>query len=130
MELAGARPEEPRIRVMGKKARFVEAKVTRVMGPDLFEAEVDLEFDITVLKRLKLAGVDSQHLRELPEAERLKATEFLRGRIEGQEVLIRPLRKGEHYYARVFYGPEESDILEEMIRSGLLRRFERNGDDS
>ncbi len=115
---------------MGKRSRSVEAKVTRVMGPDLFESEVDLEFDITVLKRLKLAGVDSQHLRESSDADRLKATEFLRNRIEGQTVLIRPLRKGEHYYARVLYGPEESDILEEMIRSGLLSRFERNGDDS
>ena len=115
---------------MGKRSRSVEAKVTRVMGPDLFESEVDLEFDITVLKRLKLAGVDSQHLRESSDADRLKATEFLRNRIEGQTVRIRPLRKGEHYYARVLYGPEESDILEEMIRSGLLSRFERNGDDS
>ena len=115
---------------MGKKQRSVEAKVTRVMGPDLFEAEVDLEFDITVLKRLKLAGVDSQHLRALSELDQSKATEFLRGRIEGQAVLIRPLRKGEHYYAKVLYGPEESDILEEMVRSGLLRRFERNGDES
>ena len=114
---------------MGKNSRSVEAKVTRVMGPDLFEAEVDLEFDITVLKRLKLAGVDSQQLRDSSEADRLKATEFLRNRIEGQTVLIRPLRKGEHYYARVLYGPEESDLLEEMIRSGLLSRFERNGDD-
>ena len=115
---------------MGKNHRSVEGKVTRVMGPDLFEAEVDLEFDITVLKRLKLAGVDSQHLRALPETEQAKATEFLRGRIEGQTVLIRPLRKGEHYYAKVLYGPEESDILDEMVRSGMLRRFERNGDDS
>jgi hypothetical protein len=114
---------------MGKRPRSIGAKVTRVMGPDLFEAEVDLEFDITVLKRLKLAGVDSQHLRESSETDRIKATEFLRGRIEGQTVLIRPLRKGEHFYARVFYGPEESDILEEMARFGLLRRFERNGDD-
>lgn len=115
---------------MGGRVRSVEAKVTRVMGPDLFEASIDLEFDISVLKRLKLAGVDSQHLRELSEEDQRKATEFLRQRIEGQMVLLRPLRKGEHYYARVLYGPEESDILDEMVRSGFLRRFERNGDDS
>ena len=112
---------------MGSKPRLVEATVTRVMGPDLFEASVDLEFDITVLKRLKLAGVDSQHLRELSEADQQRATDFLRGRIEGQVVLIRPLRKGEHFYARVMYGPEESDVFDEMVRSGMLRRFERNG---
>ena len=114
---------------MGSKTRIVEAKITRVMGPDLFEAVVDLEFDITVTKRLKLSGVDSQHLRSLPEADQLKATEFLRNRIEGETVILRPVRKGEHYYARVFYGVEESDILEEMVRSGMLRKFERNGDE-
>ena len=115
---------------MASRSRVVEAEVTRVMGPDLFEAKVDLEFDITVTKRLKLAGVDSQHLRSLSDEAQTKATDFLRCRIENQRVVIRPLRKGEHYYARVFYGPEESDILEEMVRSGLLRRFERNGGDA
>lgn len=114
---------------MANKPRLVEATVKRVMGPDLFEAEVDLEFDIRVTKRLKLAGVDSQHLRSLPDADVQKATEFLRGRIEEQTVLIRPIRKGEHFYARVMYGPEESDVLDEMVRSGLLRKFDRNGDD-
>lgn len=114
---------------MANRLRVVEAEVTRVMGPDLFEARVDLEFDITVTKRLKLSGVDSQHLRSLSDEVQTRATDFLRSRIEGQRIVIKPLRKGEHFYARVFYGPEESDILEEMVRSGLLRRFERNGGD-
>lgn len=115
---------------MIKKPRLVEAEVTRVMGPDMFEAKVDLEFDISVLKRLKLAGVDSQHLRGLSEEEQRRATEFLRSRIEGETVLIRPLRKGEHFYASVRYGTEEADVLDEMARSGLLRKFRNgNGDD-
>lgn len=114
---------------MGGKPRTVTGEVTRVMGPDLFEARVDLEFDITVTKRLKLAGVDSQHVRTMSGEDQTRATEFLRGRIEGKTVTLRPLRKGEHFYARVYYGPEESDILEEMVRSGMLKKFERNGDD-
>lgn len=115
--------------MMVSKSRAVEAEVTRVMGPDLFEARVDLEFDITVTKRMKLGGVDSQHLKAMSDEAQAKATDFLRQRIEGQTVMIRPLRKGEHYYARVYYGPEESDILDEMVRLGLLQKFERNGDD-
>ena len=113
---------------MSTKPRLVEADVTRVMGPDLFEAKIDLEFDIQTTRRLKLSGVDSQHLRALSPGDVQRATEFLRSRIEGQKVLIRPVRKGEHFYARVYYGPEESDVLEEMVTSGLLRKFERNGD--
>lgn len=112
---------------MSTKPRLVEAEVTRVMGPDLFEAKIDLEFDIHTTRRLKLAGVDSQHLRSLSPGDVQKVTEFLRSRIEGQRVLIRPIRKGEHFYAMVLYGPEESNVLDEMIMSGLLRRFERNG---
>lgn len=114
---------------MSTKPRLVEADVTRVMGPDLFEARIDLEFDIQVTRRLKLASVDSQHLRSMSPADVQRATEFLRSRIEGQRVLLRPMRKGEHFYARVFYGPEESDVLDEMITSGLLRRFERASED-
>jgi hypothetical protein len=113
--------------MMTTKPRLVEATVTRVMGPDLFEAKVDLGFDIETTRRLKLAGVDSQHLRSLGQDDVQKATEFLRTRIEGQVVLIRPIRKGEHFYARVYYGPEESDLIDEMVLSGFLRRFDRNG---
>lgn len=115
---------------MGNKPRLVEGSVTRVMGPDLFEAKVDLGFDIETTRRLKLAGIDSHHLRSLGQEEIQKATEFLRSRIEGQVVLIRPIRKGEHFYARVYYGPEESDLIDEMVMSGLVCRFERNGDDA
>lgn len=109
------------------KARLVEATVKRVMGPDLFEAEVDLDFDVKITRRLKLAGVDSMHLRTLLPNDSQRAAEFLRGRIEGQQVTIKTLRKGEHFYARVFYGPEESDVLDEMVKLGLLRKFDRNG---
>lgn len=109
---------------MGNKTRSMEAKITRVMGPDIFEAEVDLGFDIKITKRLKLAGVNSHHLRKMSEADKAKATEFLRNRIEGQTVIIKPQRKGEYFYAEVFYGPEESNILKEMVGSGLLRRFD------
>ena len=115
--------------MMGSKVRIVEAKITRVMGPDLFEAEVDLEFDIKVTKRLKLAGVDTPYLRCMSAEDQTRATEFLRDRIEGKMVTLRPMRKGEHFYASVFYGAEESDVFEEMVRSGLLHRFERNGYD-
>jgi endonuclease YncB( thermonuclease family) len=111
---------------MSIKPRAVEATVNRVLGPDMFEADVDLEFDIRTIRRLKLAGVDSNHLRSLEPDALEEATKFLRNRIEGRTVMLRPIRKGEHYYARVCYGPEERDVLEEMITHGLLRRFERS----
>ncbi len=105
------------------------ANVTRVMGPDMFESEIDLGFDVTITRRLKLAGVDSEHVRSLSQDDAQKAMEFLRSRVEGQSVVLRPSRKGEHFYTRVLYGSEESDILEEMTTLGLLKRFERNSND-
>ena len=101
-----------------------KATVTRVMGPDIFEANIDLGFDLSLLKRFKLSGVDWSHMERMDSNERGKASEFLRGRIEGQQVILRVVRKGEHYYARVYYGPEERDVFNEMSDQGLLRRFD------
>ncbi len=105
------------------------AKVTRVMGPDLFEADIDLGFDTRQTRRLKLSGVDSEHVKGLDHDDTKKAMEFLRSRIEGQVVTLRPNRRGEHFYVRVLYGSEESDVLEEMVQLDLLRRFERSVED-
>ncbi len=110
------------------KGEVFRAKVTRVLGPDLFEAEVDLGFDVTTSKRLKLASVDWDHLRSLGLNGQQKASEFLRQRVEGQEVVLRVVRRGEYFFAHVLYGPEERDLLDEMVGLGLLKKFERNGD--
>lgn len=111
---------------MNNRLKTVEARIVRVIGPDMFEADVDLGFDIRVIRRLKLASVNSQRLFSQGKSAVQKATEFLRSRIEGQEVVLKLLRKGEHFYAHVFYGPEERDMLDEMVTHGMLERFSVN----
>jgi hypothetical protein len=113
---------------MSSRVRMVAAYVTRVMGPDLFEANIELGFDVSTVRRLKLAGVDSSFLRNLSPEDTQKTTEFLRSRIEDTGVFLRPVRKGEHYYAHVYYGREESNIVDEMVTLGLLKRFDRDAD--
>ena len=112
---------------MNRLRTFPEAEVTRVVGPDMFEVMVDLGFDIRHTRRLRLLGVDSDHLRNMNTEGTRKAHEFLRTRIEGQVIGLKVQRKGEHYYARVTYGSDDTDVLEEMAGLGLVQKFERNG---
>lgn len=114
---------------MAKQRMFPDAEITRVVGPDMFEARVNLGFDIDHTRRLRLLGVDSEHVRSLTQDSVRKAMEFLRDRIEGQLVTLKVQRKGEHYYARVCYGSHETDILDEMANHGLLKKFDRNNGD-
>lgn len=93
----------------------------------MFEVKVDLGFDIEHTRRLRLLGVDSEALRTMDADNTRKAHEFLRTRIEGKVVGLRVQRKGEHYYARVLYGSDATDVLEEMVTLGLVSKFERNG---
>lgn len=93
----------------------------------MFEVRVDLGFDIDHTRRVRLLGVDADFLREMNQEQTRKACEFLRGRIEGKNVGLKVQRKGEHYYARVNYGSDETDVLEEMVMQGLVKKFARNG---
>ena len=109
---------------MSKQRLFPEALIERVIGPDMFEAVVDLGFDIKYTKRLRLLGVDSDYVRSLDTEGIRSAIAFFRDRVEGRTVELRVLRKGEYYYARVVYGADSTDLLEEMVIAGLLKKFE------
>jgi hypothetical protein len=112
---------------MIKQRSYSEVTVSRVLGPDMFEAAIDVGFDVIMTRRLRLLGVDSDHVRNMDPDNTRQAIEFFRGRVEGNKVELRVTRKGEYYYARVLYGSDNTDLLDEMSRSGLLRKFERNG---
>ena len=112
---------------MSRLRTFQGAEVIRVLGPDMFEAKVDLGFDIEHARRLRLLGVDADSLRDMNQDQIRRTCEFQRGRIEGKVVSLKVQRKGEHYYARVLYGNDETDLLEEMVAQGLVKKFERNG---
>ena len=111
---------------MAKQRMFPEATISRVIGPDMFEATVDLGFDIQHTRRLRLLGVDSDYVRGLESNDARQAMTFFRDRVEGRQVELRVLHKGEHYYARITYGSDDTDLLEEMAAAGLLRKFERS----
>ena len=111
---------------MAKQRLYPEATISRVIGPDMFEATVDLGFDVIHTRRLRLIGVDSDHVRNLDPDGVKSAIEFFRSRVEGRQVELRILRKGEYYYARILYGSDSTDLLDEMVTVGLLKKFERS----
>jgi len=116
--------------IMTKQRLYPEAMIARVIGPDMFEATVDLGFDVIHTRRLRLLGVDSDHVRNLDPDGVKSAIEFFRSRVEGHQVELRILRKGEYYYARIIYGSDSTDLLDEMVTVGLLKRFERSNSGS
>lgn len=109
--------------MLDKRSEIFTAKVTRVLGPDFFEAVIDLGFDITLRKKMKLGSVDDVKLKLLTEEQKTSAAEFFRSRVEGQEVVLRVVRRGEFHYASVFYGVESKNIVEEMFALGLLPKY-------
>ena len=100
-----------------------EAVILRVMGPDVFEARVQLGFGVETVRQMKLSGVSWDHVNALSEDARDRATEALREMIEGQFVKMRVIQRGQFYYARVFL--VEEDVLECMVQRGYLARFEK-----
>ena len=108
-----------------RKAEVFVARVTRVLGPDFFEAVVQLGFDITLRKKFKLGGVDVDQLRSQSDDETRAATEFLRSRVEGQSVILRTTRRGDYWYTKCCYGPEETSVTEEMFQTGHLKPYKR-----
>ncbi len=108
-----------------KKTEIFQAHVARVLGPDMLEADINLGFDVRIRKKIKLGGVDATSVRGMDEDEVKSAVEYLRDRIEGKEVTIRTTRRGDYYYARIYYGPEQSNVVEEMFLQGLLKKFDK-----
>lgn len=107
-----------------KRVDAWSAKILTVLGPDFFEALVDLGFGVSLTKKFKLGGVDTMSLKAMNEDEVLAATEFLKTKIEGCSVLLRATKRHEHYYTKLYCGPEETNVAEEMFRLGLLKKFE------
>ena len=107
-----------------KRVDAWSAKIVKVLGPDFFEALVDLGFGVSLTKKFKLGGVDTMGVKALTEQEAIAALDFLKEKLEGTSVLLRATKRHEHYYTKVYYGPEETNIAEEMFRLGLLKRFE------
>ena len=66
-------------------------QITKVVDGDTIDADIDLGFDISLTKRIRLAGVDTPESRTTDANEKklgLEVKEWLKKKLEGQEDII------------------------------------------
>jgi micrococcal nuclease len=102
-------------------------KLIGVVDGDTIDVEIDLGFDISIFKRVRLAGIDTPESRTSDKYEKtlgLESKAFLKQKLSGtQNIVIRTEKPdSSEKYGRVlgwlFLDGEETSFNETMIASG------------
>ena len=102
-------------------------KVLKVVDGDTIDADVDLGFDISLTKRVRLAGIDTPESRTTDLKEKalgLEVKEWLKKRLEdAKDILIKTqLPDSTEKYGRIlgklYINNEETSLNEQMIDEG------------
>lgn len=101
--------------------------IHKVVDGDTIDADIDLGFDISLTKRIRLAGIDTPESRTTDTNEKklgLESKEWLKKRVEGaKDIIIRTeLPDSTEKYGRIighlFINGEESSLNNQMITEG------------
>ena len=107
--------------------------VGRVVDGDTIDADIDLGFDISLTKRIRLAGVDTPESRtkDLKEKELgIDAKNWLKHRLEGAEdIIIRTeLPDSTEKYGRIighlYINGEDASLNNQMITEGYALEYD------
>lgn len=102
-------------------------QVLKVVDGDTIDADIDLGFDISLTKRVRLAGIDTPESRTTDLKEKalgLEVKEWLKKRLEGaKDILIKTqLPDSTEKYGRIlgklYINNEETSLNEQMIDEG------------
>jgi micrococcal nuclease len=102
-------------------------KVIKVVDGDTIDADIDLGFDISLTKRVRLSGVDTPESRTTDLKEKklgLESKEWLKHKLEfAKDVLIKTqLPDSTEKYGRIlgklYINNEETSLNEQMIDEG------------
>lgn len=115
------------------QAPYYKATVTRVVDGDTFDAVIDVGFDVKVVARIRLNGVDTPEVRGEERAEGLKAKERVREIMQkAVNVVIRSEKGGSRgsfnrWLADVFYpvGIGWKCLGPALITEGLAEEYRR-----
>jgi len=103
-------------------------QITRVIDGDTIDADIDLGFDISLTKRIRLAGVDTPESRTSDSNEKkygLEAKEWLKHKVEnaGHILIKTELPDSTEKYGRIighlFINDQESSLNDQMIAEGM-----------
>jgi micrococcal nuclease len=110
-------------------------KVLKVVDGDTIDADIDLGFDISLTKRVRLAGIDTPESRTTDLKEKalgLEVKEWLKKRLEGaKDILIKTrLPDSTEKYGRIlgklYINNEETSLNEQMIDEGYAWEYQGN----
>ena len=107
--------------------------VTKVVDGDTIDADIDLGFDISLSKRIRLAGIDTPESRTTNVKEKtmgLESKEWLKKTLEGaKDILIKTeLPDSTEKYGRIighlFINGQETSLNNQMIDEGYAWPYE------
>jgi micrococcal nuclease len=107
--------------------------IHKVVDGDTIDADIDLGFDISLTKRIRLAGVDTPESRTTDANEKklgLESKEWLKKRVEGaKDIIIRTeLPDSTEKYGRIighlFINGEETSLNNQMISEGYAWTYD------
>ena len=102
-------------------------QVHKVVDGDTIDVDIDLGFDVSLAKRVRLAGVDTPESRTKDEYEKklgLEAKEWLKHNLEGAKNIIikTELPDSTEKYGRIlgwlYINDETTSLIEQMIQQG------------
>ena len=107
--------------------------ITKVVDGDTIDANIDLGFDISFTKRIRLAGIDSPESRTTNLKEKalgLESKEWLKKSLEGAKDIIIKTEKPDstEKYGRIighlFINGQETSLNNQMIDEGYALAYE------
>jgi micrococcal nuclease len=108
-------------------------QITRVIDGDTIDADIDLGFDISLTKRIRLAGVDTPESRTADVNEKkygLEAKEWLKHKVEnaGHILIKTELPDSTEKYGRIighlFVNDQTNSLNEQMIDAGMAWTYD------
>jgi micrococcal nuclease len=108
-------------------------KVLKVVDGDTIDADIDLGFDISLTKRVRLAGIDTPESRTTDKREKalgLESKEWLKNRLEfAKDIVIKTqLPDSTEKYGRIlgklYINNEETSLNEQMIDEGYAWEYQ------
>ena len=108
-------------------------QITKVVDGDTVDADIDLGFDISLTKRIRLAGVDTPESRTSDANEKkygLEAKEWLKHKVEnaGHILIKTELPDSTEKYGRIighlFINDQESSLNDQMIVEGYAWTYD------
>jgi len=108
-------------------------QITKVIDGDTIDADIDLGFDISLTKRIRLAGVDTPESRTADANEKkygIEAKEWLKHKVENaQHILIKTeLPDSTEKYGRIighlFVNDHETSLNNQMVIEGYAWNYD------